>query len=90
MPLDKLRHIIVRVVIVGVVLALALLAPASPARAEPVPTLAQLSAELGLAPEAVRAIEAGKMVDFAAKELSERDLAVGFVFLVKAPPAELA
>jgi hypothetical protein len=64
---------------------------ASAARAEAAaPTLQELSTELGLGADAVHAIEQGKMVDFATKELSERDLAVGFVFLVKAPPADVA
>jgi hypothetical protein len=69
--------------------ALFLIAPRAGA-APPVPTLEQISAELGLGADAVSAIGQGKMVDFAAKELSERDLAVGFVFFVKAPPAEVA
>jgi hypothetical protein len=75
----------------GALTLAALVFGASAARGEPAaPTVAQISAELGLGADAVRAIERGKMVDFATKELSERDLAAGFVFLVKAPPAEIA
>jgi hypothetical protein len=58
--------------------------------AEPPPTVAQLGAEIGLDADAIRRVLAGKLVESFPPETHPRDLAVGFVFLVKAPPREVA
>ena len=61
------------------------------ARADvPLPSVAKLGAELGLDADAIARVLAGKMVETHPPETFPRDLAVGFVFLVKAPPREVA
>ena len=59
-------------------------------RAQAAPTLAQIGADLGLDADAIARVQKGALVQAFPKEVSERDLAVGFVFMVKRPPAEVA
>src|SRR5262249_52271895 len=73
----------------GVAFACALVAVAATARAAP-PTIAQLGADVGLDEGAIRRVEAGRVVEAVPKETSDRDLAVGLVFTLKASPKELA
>jgi hypothetical protein len=71
-------------------LALAALASAGAvAHAAPL-TLAELAPEFGLDAAAIAQVRQGKMVPLVGREAGECDLAVGFVFLVKAPPREVA
>jgi hypothetical protein len=54
------------------------------------PTVAQLGADFGLDAAAIERVSQGKLVEAFGPETSERDLGVGFVFLIKAPPREVA
>jgi hypothetical protein len=60
------------------------------ARVSAAPTVAEVGAELGLDRDAIDRVTQGKMVDLPAHDAFERDLSVGFVFLVKGAPRELA
>jgi hypothetical protein len=54
------------------------------------PTLAEVCADLGCDADAIARVQAGKMVDLRPGDASERDLSVGFLFVVHRPPAEVA
>ncbi len=72
-------------------LIIAALASLSPALADAAsPTIEQLCAKAGCPPDAVQRVRAGKWVQLSPPESFDRDLAVGFIFLVKHPPSEAA
>ncbi len=54
------------------------------------PTLAEVCADFGCDSDGIARAQAGKMVDLKSGDASERDLSVGFLFMVKRPPAEVA
>ena len=60
------------------------------ARGGAAPSIAQLGAQLGLDADEIARVQKGEVVHGSRSELSERDLAVGFVLFAKAPPATLA
>jgi hypothetical protein len=70
--------------------ALALGLVPAPAAAAGTPTVAEVSAELGLDAKAIADVTAGKMVPIGGRESSDRDLGAGFAFFIKAPPKEVA
>jgi hypothetical protein len=59
------------------------------ARAE-APTIEALCAKAGCAADAIARVRQGKWIELSPPESSERDLGVGFIFLVRHPPAEVA
>ena len=68
--------------------ALLLLVPAL-ARAA-APTIEELCARAGCAAGAIEHVREGKWIELTPPESSERDLGVGFIFLVRHPPADVA
>lgn len=72
-----------------VALAISIVALGSTARSQTVPSVAALSAKLGLSPDAIADVERGEMVQFTPTEASDRELAVGFVFFVHGTPADV-
>lgn len=60
------------------------------AAAQATPTLAEVCADFHCDADGIARAEAGKMVDLKTADASERDLSVGFLFMVKRPPAEIA
>jgi hypothetical protein len=72
----------------SLIASLLLVVGASPARAAP--TVEQIGGDLGLDAAAIARVRQGALVQAFPKECSERDLAVGFVFMVKRPPADVA
>src|SRR5512143_4152420 len=59
------------------------------ARAFALPTVDELMAEFAFSKDDVQRVRNGELVDTAAKETSDRELAVVMVFLVKAPVQKL-
>jgi hypothetical protein len=49
------------------------------------PTVADMAAEVGLTPDALAQVEKGKIVETTPTDRSDRELAIGMVFLVQAP-----
>ncbi|HVO23028.1 MAG TPA: hypothetical protein VMW56_05310 [Candidatus Margulisiibacteriota bacterium] len=49
------------------------------------PTVADLAAEVGLTPETLAQVEQGEIVETTPTDRSDRELAIGMVFLVRAP-----
>jgi hypothetical protein len=66
---------------------LLLLVLGSPAWA--VPTVAEVAGAIGLGADGIARVQNGEMVTLAPKETSDRELAVGIVFFVKAPPSRV-
>ena len=66
-----------------------LLGTATTARAA-MPTVAEVCADFGCDADGIARAQAGKMVDLKPGDASERDLSVGFLFMIKRPPAEVA
>jgi hypothetical protein len=58
--------------------------------AQATPTLAEVCADFHCDADGLARAHAGKMVDLKTEDASERDLSVGFLFMVKRPPAEIA
>ena len=56
---------------------------ALPSRAAP--TVAEMAAEVGLTPDDIADVEKGEMVETSPTDRSDRELAMGMVFLVRAP-----
>lgn len=56
---------------------------ALPSRAAP--TVAEMAAEVGLTPDGIAQVEKGEIVDTTPSDRSDRELAIGMVFLVRAP-----
>jgi DNA-binding XRE family transcriptional regulator len=49
------------------------------------PTVAEMAAEVGLTPDAIAQVEKGEMVETTPTDRSDRELAMGMVFFVRAP-----
>ncbi len=51
------------------------------------PTVAELATEVGLTPETLARVEEGEIIETTPTDRSDRELAIGMVFLVRAPAA---
>lgn len=83
MPASFFRYL------VSIAAAALLLGAGAPTRAA-MPTVAEVCADFGCDADAIARAQAGKMVDLKPGDASERDLSVGFLFMIKRPPAEVA
>src|SRR5512135_2464628 len=52
-------------------------------------TVAEMAAEVGLTPDDIADVEKGEMVETTPTDRSDRELAMGMVFLVRAPVAQV-
>ncbi len=53
------------------------------------PTVAALEADVGLTPDGIAQVEKGEMVETTPTDRSDRELAIGMVFLVRAPTTQV-
>jgi hypothetical protein len=68
-----------------VLLAIVVLSASAALPSLAAPTVAELEKEVGLTPDAIARVEKGEMVETTPTDRSDRELAIGMVFLVPAP-----